>query len=69
MKNNQLPDSLVCRYSGGREGGVRPPYRDHQEIKTIQIRGKYGLDTPLEEHPGLLDHLQIRKCQVINEKQ
>jgi hypothetical protein len=35
---------MYQNYSGGRVGGVRPPYRDHHVSKSILISG--GLDTP-----------------------
>jgi len=41
-------------YSGGRVGGIRPPYRDHLVCKIILVA--CGLDMSREKHAGLLDY-------------
>ncbi len=42
---------------GGRVGGVRPPYRDHNISKMILVSG--DLDTSREGHAGLLDQRSV----------
>ena len=46
-------------FLGGRVGSSasESPYRDHHISNTISVN--FGLDTPLKEHSGLLDHRGI----------
>ena len=52
-------------YSGGRVGGVRPPYRDYQIFKNNFVTEfsllSGGLDTSRKNHAGLLDHRSTKQ--------
>jgi hypothetical protein len=48
--------ALFQEQSVGRVGGALPPYRDQNNLQVKVFLKIDGLDTPLDEHSGLLDH-------------
>lgn len=54
------------RWSSSLERSLRKAYRDHHQAKQLWLYG--GLDTPRENHAGLLDHrgeyINVRNFRV-----